>query len=103
MKVKINNKEYNIKYSFKTHMVYENCMGKTYPGNTLTDVVIFYYCCLLANNDNIDFSLDEFINYLDDDPTILETFNTMINEKNERMIKMSPKEEKKTMQVKRTT
>lgn len=103
MKITINEIEYDVKYSFRAHMVYENSTNKTYPNNTITDLIIFFYCCLLASNKDISLSMDEFIDYLDENPDKLTEFSNLLIAKNEKVKAMSPKEttdkkEKKTNQ-----
>ena len=46
MKVTFNEKEYELKYSFRAYMIYENIMGKSFSPQGLTDMIVFFYSSL---------------------------------------------------------
>lgn len=70
MKVTINNKEYKIKYTLRALFIFEQITGKSFNLETLLDNYIFFYSIIVANNDDV-LTWDEFIDALDNDPTIL--------------------------------
>lgn len=79
MKVTYNGTEYELKYSFRALMIYENAANKTFQPKGMTDVIIFFYSCILAAaRTAIDF--DEFIDWLDDNPNELTNFSNWLTE-----------------------
>lgn len=71
--VKINKVKYKIKqHSFKAMLMFEDITGKKIgeDTDTIRDNVTFIYCTLAASNENVPFSLDEFIDIIDEEPNI---------------------------------
>lgn len=68
--ITINNKEYKIKYTLRALFIFEQITGKSFSIETLLDNYVFFYSMILANNDNT-LTWDEFIDALDNDPTII--------------------------------
>lgn len=75
MKITYNNKEYELKYSFRALMIYENITQKSFQPNTLTDIITLFYSIVLAaaKGDYIDY--EEFIDWLDDNTGELNKFS----------------------------
>ena len=70
MTIKINNIDYKIKQTIKALFLFEEISGKSFEIKTTLDNYLYFYCLLLANNpDFMDW--DEFIECLDNDPSIL--------------------------------
>ena len=70
MTIKINNIDYKIKQTIKALFLFEEISGKSFEIKTTLDNYLYFYCLLLANNpDFMDW--DEFIEGLDNDPSIL--------------------------------
>lgn len=80
--VKINNKEYNVKYSIRALFIYEQITGKPFTGNLtyIIDRYIFAYSILLASNKDDIIEWDDFISAIDDDPDILLRINEIVLE-----------------------
>ncbi len=70
MTIKINNNECKIKQTVRSIFLWEQITGKSFEIQTTLDNYLYFYCILLANNDDF-MSWDDFINVLDDDPTVL--------------------------------
>lgn len=75
MKIKFNNNEYEMKYSFRALMIYENIMGKSFNPQGLTDIIIFFYSTVLANSNNATILYDDFLDWLDENPNELNNFS----------------------------
>lgn len=82
-KIKINNKEYNIKYSLRALFIWETITQKPFELKNLLDNYVLYYSMILASNKDCDLSWDQFIDALDQDPTILTNLEETITEKNQ--------------------
>ena len=77
--IKICGKEYKAKQTIRAIFLWEQISDKQFAINTLLDNYLYYYCILLANNPDF-FSWDEFINVLDEDPTILIQLSKILTE-----------------------
>lgn len=81
MTIKINEKEYELKYTLRALFIFEQIKGKQFSIDTLTDEYLFFYCLILANNKDVEMSFDAFIDELDKTPgLILEYKNFMEQE-----------------------
>jgi len=55
MEITINDKTISLKYTLRAMMMYENITGGTLTPSSLTDVITFFYCVVLASS--MDYSL----------------------------------------------
>lgn len=83
-KITIKNKEYNVRYTVRALMLFEQILNKTFSIDNLTDQITFFYCLLLANNPDDTITYDEFIDALDDDSTILNQFQKFLADEAEK-------------------
>lgn len=77
MEIIINDTTYRVKYGFKALMIYERIQSEAFEANSLSNIITFFYSCLLATNAEISF--DEFINYLDENPDSLNEFSAYLS------------------------
>lgn len=76
--VNINGKECKIKYTLRALFIFEQITGKSFRIESLLDNYLLFYSMILAcNNDNVP-TWDEFIDALDEDPTILKDMNDVV-------------------------
>lgn len=95
MTLKINQTEYQLKYTIRTFFVFETLTERSFDANKLQDNYILFYACLLANNqDTFKLTFDEFVNVCDEDVTLFQQFTEfLITEINLRNQKLSGKED----------
>ena len=75
MKLKIKDKEIELKYSIRALLMYENMTDKTFSTSTLlTDMIVFMYCVVISSSKDYSLSFDEFIDYLDENPNVIQEF-----------------------------
>lgn len=74
MKININEKEITLKYSLRAMMMYENITGGTLAPTSLTDVITFFYCVVVASSLDYELQMDNFIDWLDEHPDTLNDF-----------------------------
>lgn len=69
-----NGKTYELKYTYRAMMLFENISNKSFNTKTMTDFVAFLYCLILSQEreDNIDFN--EFVDWLDDNNDIFNDY-----------------------------
>lgn len=70
MKIKIKNKEYQVKNTIRAMFIFEKIASKPFKIETLLDWYIYYYSMILANNADCTLLFDEFINECDNDPSL---------------------------------
>lgn len=92
MKIVIDGKEYEIKYSLRMYYTYEGITGTMFTGGTLLSVSLLFYSALLASNYDFPIEFDEFVNLLDEDETPLNAFNDWLTTE---LAKRRPVEDKK--------
>lgn len=78
MKIKLNDKEIELKYSFRALMAYENVMDKSLEMNTLSDILTFFYCIVITSAKDNSIKFDEFMDYLDEHPEAVSEFNNWL-------------------------
>lgn len=90
MNVSFNNKTYELKYSFRALMIYENITGTSFEVNKMSDIICFFYSVLVssARPDIIDF--DKFVDYLDENPQLITEFYDWLIKTAEQQNKLLP-------------
>lgn len=78
--IKINEKEYKIKYTIRALFIFEQIAGKPFAIDSLLDNYIFFYAILLANNPDEMMTWDDFINALDENPEIFAKIADAVND-----------------------
>lgn len=78
--IKINDKEYKVKYTIRALFYWEQITGKPFAINTLLDNYLFFYCMILANNPDDVLDWDQFLNAIDNDPTLFTQINSTVED-----------------------
>ncbi len=78
--IKINDKEYKVKYTIRALFYWEQITGKSFAINTLLDNYLFFYCMILANNPDDVLQWEDFLNAIDNDPTLFTQINATVDE-----------------------
>lgn len=79
MKIKLNDKEIELKYSFRALMAYENVMDKSLEMNTLSDILTFFYCIVITSARDNSIKFDDFMDYVDKHPEAVAEFNSWLS------------------------
>lgn len=74
MKVRIKEQEVELRYSMRSLFMYENITGASFNPKSLQDFCTFFYCVVCSSNKDIDLTFDEFVDYLDEDPSKMSEF-----------------------------
>lgn len=80
MKITIKDKNIELKYTIRAMLMFENIADKTFNASGLTDVITFMYCCVLASCKDYSITFDEFIDYLDENPSVINEFGDWIQD-----------------------
>ena len=78
--IEINKKSYNLKYTVRCLFIFEQISGKSFKIETLLDNYLFYYSMILANNPDNPLDWDEFLDAMDDDPTLFKRMSEIIEQ-----------------------
>lgn len=78
--IKINGVDYKIKYTIRALFIFEQITGKSFQLNSLLDNYVFFYSMILANNKDNPLNWDDFINAIDEDPTLFAKMSDILNE-----------------------
>jgi len=89
----INGREYLMKYSLRIFMVFESIAGCSFESASLKNMIILFYSTLYANNDSFSMSFNEFVDALDEDPGILESFKVWLENEADKRKLLSPQKE----------
>lgn len=83
MEVIINDKTIKLKKTFRSVIAYEQAMKKAFNPATITETIMYFYCVVIASDSDIELTYDEFINWLDDNPTAIKEFTEWLIKVNE--------------------
>lgn len=76
MEITIKDKIIKLKYGFKAMMIYERIEDKAFAPSSMSDVIMFFYSCILAANADVLF--DDFIDWLDENPEKVTEFSNFL-------------------------
>ena len=97
MKVIINDKEITLKSSFRAMVAYEQITDHIFSPSTVTDILVYFYCCIISSKEyDGTLTFDEFMDYLDDNPTILQEFSEWMTETSKQKEVFNKEKKKKT-------
>lgn len=94
--VTINNKDYKLKYSVRSIMLFEAASQKLFNLDTLSDQYLFLYCCILAGNiDTDDLTFDKLLDSIDEDPSIFTVYTDFMKRELSRQAEFKGKDDTK--------
>lgn len=101
MRIKIKEKELELKYTFRAMLIYEKITDKSFMPSGLYDVVMFFYATVLASDKDFILSFDDFIDYLDENPTAVGEFSDWLMASIDKQNKLSASLNKKNVDEKK--
>jgi hypothetical protein len=78
--ITINGTEYKVKYTIRALFLFEQITGKAFSISTLLDNYLFFYCMILANNQDASLEWDAFLNALDENPALFAEMNGLVEQ-----------------------
>jgi hypothetical protein len=78
--IRINGKDYSIKYTIRALFIWEQITKRKFEITTLLDNYLFFYSMILANNPDNVLNWDDFIDALDSDPTLYKRISDVVSE-----------------------
>lgn len=98
MDIQIKGEVVKLKYSFRSLMVYEQILGKTFEPKGLTEILTFMYCIIITSKKDLQFTYDEFLDLIDENPGIIKDFSEWLTgavQRNASMMSQNVKKEDK--------
>lgn len=82
IQVKFRDIEYKVKRSNRSLMFYEDYTKKSIDelSGTLTDMLTIFYCVLVVNNKNFNYSFEDFVDMTDEYPEAFQKFQAYLIE-----------------------
>lgn len=100
MEITIKNKTITLKRTFRSLIAYESATGKAFNPKTVTESIMYFYCVIIASDMELELTYDEFMDWLDDNPTALQDFTQWLIEQTEIESKLT---KKKTVRTKKNS
>ena len=76
----INGKEYKIKYGIRAMLISEQITQKPFSLDNMNEQLVFLYSCLLAADNELTMSYEEFLDAVDEDMSIIIRFGQYLAE-----------------------
>jgi len=86
--IKIKGKEFNVKeHSYRAFMLFEDMTGKLIQSaTTFEDGLKYFYCLVKASNTDFEYDFDEWVDILEEDPSILYELREILDKKKRQII-----------------
>lgn len=75
MKLTIKDKEVELKYSFRSLLMWENITNKEFELKTKTDVLLYMLCVILSSDKTMHLTFDELLDMIDENPQLMVDFS----------------------------
>lgn len=76
----INGKEYPIKYGIRSMLIQEQITQKPFSLDNMNEQLVFLYSCLLAADNELTMTYEEFLDAVDEDMSIIIRFGEYLAE-----------------------
>lgn len=93
MTINFNDREIELRFTFRADMIYENIQNKSFTAQTETEWLVYFYSTYLAITDDTDLSFDDCLLKLDNDPTVLFQFIKWYVDFQNNNLRLIPKED----------
>lgn len=83
MEITINDKTVTLKKTFRSVIAYEQATKKTFNPSTISEMILYFYCVIIASDTELEITYDDFLNWLDDNENTLKDFTGWLSKMNE--------------------
>lgn len=101
MKLKIKEKEIELKYTIRALFIFEKIANKTFTTTSITDMYLLFYSLIIANRPDIELTFDELIDICDEDITLFTEFTTWLTSEFEKQAQFNEKKDSKKKATKK--
>lgn len=95
MKISVKGDTIELKRTFRSLLLFENITDRVFSVTSTTDVLTYFYCCVLASKVDLELEFNEFIEILDEQPNLLQEFQEWIVKTNDIQESVSKKKTSK--------
>lgn len=95
MIVEINNEKIELKQTMRSMMFFEKIQNKPFTIENITDVIIYFYCCIIASKKEIDLDINDFFEWIDANQNAFIDFNNWLTTEAEKTQQLSGTPSKK--------
>ena len=78
MTITIKETTITLKKTFRSIIAYESALNKSFNPQTVSDMIMYFYCVIIASETNIELSYDDFLTWLDINPKALQDFSQWV-------------------------
>ena len=75
MEITLKGKNITLKYSFRGFMIYEKITGESFNPKGITEILVYFYSTILGSSKDIALEFDEFMDFIDENPYLLDEFS----------------------------
>ena len=75
MKININGREIELRYTFRAMIIFEKICNSTFTGNGITEVLCYLYSTILASDRDNPLTFDAFMDWIDENPQVITEFS----------------------------
>lgn len=93
MIVKIKDKDIELKFSFRSLMIYENITKKSFNPESTSDILIFMFCVLISSDKDLNLDFGDFLDYVDNNPYVIVDFSEWFTGQMNKANTISPDED----------
>lgn len=79
MKIQYKDKEIELKQSLRALLMYENITNKSFNPQNFTEILTYFYCIIVSSSKDFSIKFDDFVDYIDENPVILEEMTNWLN------------------------
>ena len=90
MTIQIQDKEVTLKYTFRSLLIYESIQHKSFNPESLTDLMVYIYSTILASDKSLDLDFDYFLEWMDENPSVLTEFSEWLQKQVNKQAQLSP-------------
>lgn len=89
--MEINGQKVVLNYGLRAMFAWESITGNPFEIKTLMDTYVFFYACIIANQENPSIDFNEFIDACDKNPELIVEFNDFMQKEMKKREVISPK------------
>lgn len=95
MIVEIKNEKIELKQTMRSMMFFEKIQNKPFTIENISDVIIYFYCCIISSKKDIDLDINDFFDWLDLNQNVFVDFNNWLTLEAEKTQQLSGTPSKK--------
>lgn len=95
MTIEIQGEKIELKQTMRSMIFFEKIQGKPFDIINVSDVIIYFYSCILASKKDINLDINDFFDWLDENKEAFQQFNQWLMTEAEKTQQLSGKPTKK--------